>query len=329
MFETESTKKNTSKVYDCFPFFNEFELLEIRLNELNQVVDKFVLVEATKTHQGKEKPLFYDKNKDSFKKFRDKIIHIVVDFPNDDILDIFNIIYSLNEDLTPAQKITESMTLMALSSFSNYFLKIITSQNRAERLAWKREHYQRNMIMSSLSCNSDDVIIISDMDEIPKADKILAYKDKPGIKIFKQRLYYFYLNYENRININANCNGASAIWNGSIMTHYKNMTTPQALRVLINTPYPLPTQFNSINFIENGGWHFSSIGGMARFKNKIESFSHIENYNKSEEIYEYQKKGILYYNGTQLVCVPIDDSFPMYIRNNLDKFSHLICKNYY
>lgn len=72
-------------IYDCFPFFYELELLDIRLHELYKVVDKFVLVEATFTHQGKPKPLYYQENKDKFKDFNDKIIHVVVDnFPIDD-----------------------------------------------------------------------------------------------------------------------------------------------------------------------------------------------------------------------------------------------------
>ena len=324
------TKNNYSKVYDCFTFFNEFELLEIRLNLLNEVVDKFVLVEATKTYQGKEKPLFYNENKDKFAKFQDKIIHIIVDYPSDDILDLFNIYYSLNEGLTSFQNLTESLALKALSSFSSSFLEKISSNNKVERLAWKREHYQRNMIMDGLNCNPDDVVIISDLDEIPKPQKILTYKDRPGIKIFKQKLYIFYLNYENRVNINSTCNGAAGLWNGSIMTHYKYITLPQALRILIHMPpYPVPSKFNFIHFIENGGWHFSSLGGIENFKNKINSFAHIELNNKAEDIYKSQERGILYYDNSQLVCVPIDESFPVYVRNNIDRFSHLICKNYY
>jgi beta-1,4-mannosyl-glycoprotein beta-1,4-N-acetylglucosaminyltransferase len=69
-------------IFDCFIFFNEFELLEIRLNELNDVVDKFVLVEATKTHQGKDKPLYFEENKKRFSDFSNKMIHIAVsDYP--------------------------------------------------------------------------------------------------------------------------------------------------------------------------------------------------------------------------------------------------------
>ena len=72
-------------IYDCFTFFNELDLLEIRLNILNDVVDKFVLVEATKTFSGKDKPLYYEQNKKRFAKFQDKIIHVIVDdFPKPD-----------------------------------------------------------------------------------------------------------------------------------------------------------------------------------------------------------------------------------------------------
>ena len=70
-------------IHDCFLFFNELDLLEIRLNVLNKYVDKFVIIEATRTHSGLEKPLYYLQNKNRYKLFWDKIIHIVVDtFPS-------------------------------------------------------------------------------------------------------------------------------------------------------------------------------------------------------------------------------------------------------
>lgn len=72
-------------VYDCFTFFNELDLLEIRLNTLDSVVDRFVLVEANKTFSNMEKPLYFKENEGRFEKFKDKIIHIVVeDFPEFD-----------------------------------------------------------------------------------------------------------------------------------------------------------------------------------------------------------------------------------------------------
>src|ERR1022692_1647432 len=66
-------------IYDCFTFFDELELLELRLHELGDVVDKFVWVEATKTHSNKSKPLHYQENRVLFQAFHDQIIHVVVD----------------------------------------------------------------------------------------------------------------------------------------------------------------------------------------------------------------------------------------------------------
>ena len=65
-------------IYDCFQFHNELEILDIRLHELENVVDKFVLVESTVTHSCKPKPLYFQENKNRFKKFQHKIIHIVI-----------------------------------------------------------------------------------------------------------------------------------------------------------------------------------------------------------------------------------------------------------
>ena len=82
------------KIVDCFIFYNELDLLNYRLNVLNDVVDCFVLVEATRTFTGKQKPLHYAENKHLFEPFNHKIVHIVVDnFPFTDA----NINFSKNE----------------------------------------------------------------------------------------------------------------------------------------------------------------------------------------------------------------------------------------
>jgi beta-1,4-mannosyl-glycoprotein beta-1,4-N-acetylglucosaminyltransferase len=71
------------KIYDCFTFFNELEILKIRLEELYDEVDYFVIVEATKTFSGNAKPLFYSDNLNAFEKYKDKVIHVIVDdYPN-------------------------------------------------------------------------------------------------------------------------------------------------------------------------------------------------------------------------------------------------------
>ena len=71
------------KIYDCFTFFNELDILDIRLQELYDTVDHFVLVEANQSHSGKPKEYIFENNKDRFEKYLDKIIHIKIDdFPD-------------------------------------------------------------------------------------------------------------------------------------------------------------------------------------------------------------------------------------------------------
>jgi beta-1,4-mannosyl-glycoprotein beta-1,4-N-acetylglucosaminyltransferase len=71
-------------IIDCFPFFNELDILEIRLNILKDVVDKFIIVEASKTQSKIDKPFFFEKNKDRYSKFLNKIIHVKIeDYPEE------------------------------------------------------------------------------------------------------------------------------------------------------------------------------------------------------------------------------------------------------
>lgn len=124
-------------IYDCFPFFNELDILEIRLNTLYDTVDYFVITEADRTHTGKEKEYVFEKHKDRFSRFLDKIIYIKVDdFP--------------------------SLEQSTASSDGN---------------KWLYENYQRDAIMRGLKdCKPDDIIITSDCDEIPNPDVIKKYK---------------------------------------------------------------------------------------------------------------------------------------------------------
>ena len=235
-------------IYDCFTFFNELDLLEIRLNELSGVVDKFVLVEATKTHQGKEKPLHFKENSERFGNFKDKIIHVIVDeYPAFD-------------------------------------------ENSS---AWILEHHQRNMIMKGLEgCRPDDVIMISDIDEIPNPQRIAEYKDVSGMKIFRQKMYYYFLNCENARDSAGYDNHT---WNGTIVIHYKDIVKPQDLREMSMrllslyhheffhriywTVRFLLSNLNAkhkVVFVNRAGWHFSYLGGIDRIIKKLEAFAHTE-----------------------------------------------------
>jgi len=267
-------------IYDCFTFFNEFDLLEIRLNELDSVVDKFVLVEATKTFSGLEKPLYFENNKNFFDKFLGKIIHVVVEeYP------------SLKGD-------------------------------------WVIENYQRNAISKGLiNCKDEDIILISDCDEIPNPKTILDNKDKPGLKIFEQNMYYYYFNLK-----------ASSKWlSGTRMLFYKDLknsfdnidnysktvikelnigTTPQKIR-----------HINNGLLLKNAGWHFTYTGGVDMIVKKVKSFSHfreVTNIDKNKIEREIRTGNAQFNSDMFLFPVKIDHSFPKYIYNNKNKYKNFI-----
>ena len=137
------------KIIDTFPFFNELSLLDLRLNILNDHVDEFILIEATKSHQNKPKPLFYEENKHKFAKFNDKIKHVIVDtFP--------------------------------------------------EHSYWSHETFQRDFIGKSIDhCSDDDIIFISDLDEIWNPKRLIPYlKEIKHDTVYRWQslVCYFYLN---------------------------------------------------------------------------------------------------------------------------------------
>ncbi len=274
-------------VYDCFTFFNELDLLELRLHELSDSVDYFVLVEATHTHSNQPKPLYFDENKGRFYEFLPKIIHIIVDdFPKD-------------------------------------------PENR-----WILENYQRNAIMQGLrNCNPYDSIIISDIDEIVRADSVNKYKNRPGIKFFMQEMFYYYLN----------CKAIGITWKPVKMVFFKDLISPQWLR-----SYPIPlgrpssSEIKRANlkhrlrkliglniYIKNGGWHFSYLGGANKILTKIKSFAHEEyhdTFTNSDDIQSLinNSEDLFGREDMKLEFTEIDNSFPRYLRENIERFSFMI-----
>lgn len=289
-------------IYDCFTFFNELDLLEIRLNELGDTVDRFVLVEATLNHQGKEKPLYYNENKERFSKFSSKIIHIIV-------------------DQYPANP---------------------------EGNAWVFERHQRNMILQGLKdCRRGDAVIVSDVDEIPDKEKIKSYRNRKGVKIFRQRMFYYFINC---VNATVSKGGSDEYrWNGSVMLNYEDM--PKSVQVLreisihaMNFNHPrliyrihcrLWMLKNALMrglrvvMVDEGGWHFSYLGGVELIIRKLEAFAHSE-YNKDEykdpkKIEEAIKSGKdIFGRGFEYRFIPLDDSFPAYIVKNAHRYPRLI-----
>ena len=276
------------KVIDCFAFFNEVEILEIRLNELSEVVDQFILVEGTRTFQKKEKPLYFEKNKDLFKPFLDRITHVVVD------------------------------------SWPGFFHKFRVPN------FFDYENYQREFALKGLQgLPKDTNIIFSDVDEIPKASEVARYKDSDEIKIFEQRFYNYWLNnlcifYDTQgkdLPAQKNKNGLG-LWRGSVMVPIWRIQTIKKTRLFRDL------QSGPINLIEEGGWHFSYIGDVARVKKKLEAYSHSE-YNVSlEDLEMLMKEGtnVIPDEETKFKLERIDESYPNYLRSHQEKFSNLIGK---
>jgi len=184
-------------VYDTFSFHNELDLLDLKLHELDRWIDYFVLVEATLTHSGLPKPLYYNENRDRFVEFRHKIIHIIVD----------------------NMPFTSEQIQNAITPQDRKWLD--TGYQLGDN--WVRERYQRNQIMRGLtSCKPDDIIIIEDADEIVKPSVLEHIEETivDGSNAVQQTLNTYYMNWQ--------C--TNMFWAGSKILKYKFVNNPSEHR---------------------------------------------------------------------------------------------------
>ena len=280
------------KIYDCFNFFNELDILELRLNILYDTVDFFIIVESNLTHSGQNKPFYFEQNKDRFSKFLDKIIsYKIYDNPSD-FVNLPN---------------TEDIELQKIYGF----MKTTKRFNPYFQGDYGRDYFQKESVRRPLvNCEENDIIIISDADEIPDP-KLLKQLDKLDLNntiySLNQTMYYFYLNVlkENE-------------WCGSKMGLYKNMKK---------------YSFNEIrgdsslsSIIHKAGWHFSFMGGEEMVKNKMLSYSarDMVDHNVLSKIKLNMENNMDPYFRHALSKVEIDDSYPQYILDNLEKYKDMI-----
>ena len=208
------------KIVDCVMFYNELDMLEFRLEYLSDSVDFFVISEATRTHVGKEKPLFLRENLKRFERHLKKMVIVECD-------DLEEYDPSLN--------------------------------------AWINESRHRQSIskgVDRLGLDPSDVILVSDVDEIPDAE-ILSDIRKSGIDglhSLVQDMYYY----------NLGCKIVDTRWNFPKVADFSTYSQigPQGMR--------MATFAEGTKSIERGGWHFSYFGSYEFIRNKIENFAHQE-----------------------------------------------------
>lgn len=243
------------KLYDCFTFSGELDVLEVRLKELYPLVDWFVIVEANRTHSGKSKDFVLEKNLGRYKDYADKMRYIQVeDMP----APAFNWIYS---------KLSTSR-FSAVKSMS-YSLKIG---------GWRPENHQRNAICRGLDdAKDEDIIMVSDLDEIPSKDSIKKIKNNDFSKNERvsvlMNLFQFYYN----LLMTENWEGTKAV--KFDLLRKKLFKRPQMIRTSFTEKFfvnILRREFLKTRSIYNGGWHFSWIGDEAKIREKMRRSPHRE-----------------------------------------------------
>ena len=287
------------KIFDCFMYFDEELVLDVRLNTLNEYVDYFVIIESNFTHKGDRRDLKFNHNK--FSNFKDKIIYKVYD-------EIPEGLKKINQNDSDEIK-----------------------GNKYIMNALKRENGQRNYISKGLSgADGDDIILISDVDEIPNLTNINFNNLNKKIIMFQQDMFYY--KFDLKL--------PGTIWSGTKGCKKKNLLSPQWLRNVKDRKYSFfridtlfsKKKFQSIKFIENGGWHFSSVKSAEGIYKKLNSYSEQQFNNAKFKNIEIIKRKInqkkdLFDRNYNFKVLKIDDTFPKYIYENKEKLKELIYEN--
>jgi hypothetical protein len=268
----------TKKVFDCFIFYNELDLLKIRLEELYDHVDYFVICEATVTFQGKPKPAHFDLNKSAFARFADKIIHLIVD------------------------------DMPAAGLEPDY-----------DAIVWGREHHQRNAIRRGLGkAQPDDIVIISDCDEIIRPDAIKYLRGNSGYFLLDMPMYQFFLNM---------CAQESG-WRKPFAYSYDLDAEIPDFNVNRSNEMRCFDHFSGRNhYIRNAGWHFTFLGGAARVKDKLMAYSHTDGWHRrmwDASLLDDQMVALREVGGSKVLkYCRIDNGFPEVVQRDEKKYLDL------
>lgn len=277
-------------IYDCIPFFNELDILKLRMQIMSPYVDKFVLEESTVTFSGEPKEMIFAKNRDMFAEFEDKIIYVAV-------------------DNSPMSGVTTH----------------------------ERDKFQKNQLIRGMAdCKPDDIIIFSDVDEIPNPktlEKIIRNFDATKIYHLAQRMFYCFLNMEeisgNLLSITGEFKGVERKqWLGTKICSFGNL--PEEGIVFLREVSPDDPR--SVR-VADGGWHFGYMGGNGerdvakRIGIKVQAAAHQE-YNTSRYLSEAVDRLLcgedIFDRNAKFIRVEIDESYPAYLLEHLEEYKYLI-----
>tara|TARA_Y100000590_G_scaffold54640_1_gene57052 strand:- start:216 stop:1058 length:843 start_codon:yes stop_codon:yes gene_type:complete len=239
-------------------------MMDIRFNILNEKVSKFIVVESKFSHSGREKKLNFDIN--NYKKFKDKIIYLVIEKEPENILKI--------------DDSGDSLGIQRLNSL-------------------KRIEQSYDFMQNGLNeANENDLILLSDNDEIPNLDSDKFVKSNKDIFIFRQLFFYY------KFNLLYN----SMFWHGTKACKKKKLVSMSWLRNLKNKKYPFwrfdtlfsKNKYTNLEIIENGGWHFTNLKSPEDLFEKMKNFGHHNEFDKSgigiEDIRKKIEKHELFYD---------------------------------
>ena len=243
------------RIFDCTTFYSEHLMMDIRFHVLNDFVEKFIVCESTYSHSGKKKKLNFNIN--NYPKFKDKISYIVIDEEPP------NIIGDKNGLAKPFEKRSDSLKRIELSY--NYMIRALSD------------------------VNENDLIILSDNDEIPNLNSKQFKNSKRDILIFKQLFFYYKFNLQYDL----------IPWFGSKAAKKKKLVSMSWLRNLKNKQYPfwrLDTLFSNnkyinLEIINDGGWHFTNLMTAEKMYEKYSNFGHHDEFQLSGlTVEDLQKK---------------------------------------
>lgn len=277
-------------IYDCIPFFNELDILKLRMQIMAPYVDKFVLEESTVTFSGEPKEMIFAKNREMFREFADKIVYVAV-------------------DNSPMSGVTTH----------------------------ERDKFQKNQLIRGMrGCKPDDIVIFSDVDEIPDPrtlQKVLEHFDVSKIYHLAQRMFYCFLNMEeisgNLLSITGEFPGVEKKqWLGTKVCSFGSL--PEEGIVYLREVAPEDPR--SVR-VADGGWHFGYMGGdgerdvAKRIGVKVQAAAHSE-YNSKRYLNEAVDRLLcgedIFDRDAKFVRVKIDESFPAYLRTHREEYDFLL-----